>query len=389
MKTCNKCGFTNTDDCLFCEKCGQSLAAPQKKKPKFIWFLIPLVCIIVGLIITAAVLLFVFRDKLPFIGKKKAQAETSISEEIQENTKLDEEESKALQEEEAAKPESGQEQAGADNEDGRPEPEKDEKEDKTVDIDGVDQAYVEVVGTLVERDGSLGVQMPKPSSVCAYDDENEIVQAKDVSYLRIDNDDLEEYIGAEVSIKGKLFARNDRQFMLEVVKLDVQKEADREEGAESGTDAVSGQGTDSDNHHYSLIVADVTWQEAFDDCISRGGYLAQINSEEEYQAVIEMIEAENKQNIHFYLGGRRDIDSREYYWVDKDNELSGELLNPQGNSWASPHWMENEPSFTSEEDQEMYMNMIYYQDNWVLNDVPMDITEYYPGKTGYICEFDE
>lgn len=389
MKTCNRCGFTNTDDCLFCEKCGQSLAAPQKKKPKLLWLLIPLVCIIVGLIITAAVLLFVFRDKLPFIGKEKTQTEATVSEEIQDNTEDNDKESDAPKEQAVPKPENGEEQADLDNEDSQSEPEEDQQEEKTVDIDGVGQAYVEVMGTVVEKDGGLGVQMPQPSSVSAYDDKNEIVQAKDVKYLFVDGDDMEEYIGAEVSIKGKLSARNDRQFMLEVVKLDVQKEAAREESAESGTDAGSGQGTDSGSHHYSLIAADVTWQEAFDDCISRGGYLAQINSEEEYQAVIQMIEAENKQNIHFYLGGRRDIDSREYYWVDKDNELSGEVLNPEGNSWASSHWMENEPSFTSEEDQEMYMNMIYYQDNWVFNDVPMDITVYYPGKTGYICEFDE
>ena len=51
--------------------------------------------------------------------------------------------------------------------------------------------------------------------------------------------------------------------------------------------------------------------------------------------------------------------------------------------------MENEPSFTSEGDMELYMNLVYYQENWVLNDVPADITVYYPGKTGYICEFDE
>lgn len=384
MKTCKNCGFINTDDCLFCEKCGQNLAAPQKEKSKLLWLLIPLACVIVGIIITAAVLLFVFRDKLPFIGNEKAQTAATVSEEIQKNTEDKDEERNASPEQAVQNPESEEEQTGSDNEDSQSEPE----EEKTADIDGVDQAYVEVMGTLVEKDGYLGVQMPKPSSVCAYDAEYEIVQAKDVKYLLIDGDDLEEYIDAEVSIKGKLSARNDRQFVLEVVKVDVQREAAREKSAESGTDAVSGQGTDSDSHHYSLIVADVTWQEAFDDCISRGGYLAQINSEEEYQAVIEMIEAEDKQNLHFYLGGRRDIDSREYYWVDKDNELSGEVLNPEGNSWASSHWMENEPSFTSEEDQEMYMNMIFYQDSWVLNDVPMDITVYYPGKTGYICEFD-
>ena len=81
--------------------------------------------------------------------------------------------------------------------------------------------------------------------------------------------------------------------------------------------------------------------------------------------------------------------SQEYYWVDAWDSFVGEPLNPEGQSWAAGYWMENEPSFTSEGDMELYMNLVHYQENWVLNDVPADITVYYPGKTGYICEFDE
>ena len=389
MKTCRNCGFSNTDDCLFCEKCGQNMAKPQKKS-KRIWILVSLSC---ALLIIAVVLLFTFRDKLPIIGKEQGQTETVASEEIQENAADNEmendlqeqtPESAHLQEQMSG---SGEGPESAVRESGQAESGEEKKADTDVDINGADQAYVQVMGTLEERDGRMALRMKEPSSVCAYNSRNKIIQAEDVEYLLLEGDDLEEHTGAEVLLKGKISAGDNRQFILAVVKVETLKEAAEEECAEQGTD--NGQGADFANHHYSLIAADVTWQEAFDDCISRGGYLAQINSEEEYQSVIQMIEMEDMQNIHFYLGGRRDIDSREYYWVDHGGELSGELLNPDGNSWIAAHWMENEPSFTSEEDQEMYMNMILYQERWVFNDVPMDITVYYPGKTGYICEFDQ
>lgn len=387
MKTCRNCGFINTDDCLFCEKCGQGLAEQQKRKSRLV--LVSAACVLF-LAIGVAVFFFVFRDKLPVSGKKETKTEETVTKKAQ--AEDSDKKSDGLQEEELpAKPENGEGQEGSESEGGRSEDKKEKGAGTEADINGVDQAYVQAAGTIMEQDGSFVLKLPEPCSVCAFNEEDVAVRAEDVTYFMVGSG-MEKYAGAEVSVKGRISARGSGQFVLEVVSVmvDVEKEAaeEREPSARREEEEAAGEETDSGNHHYSLIVADVTWQEAFDDCISRGGYLLQINSEEEYQSVIQMIEAENKQGIHFYLGGRRDIDSREYYWVDKENELSGELLNPDGNAWSSAHWMEQEPSFTSEEDQEMYMNMIFYQDSWVLNDVPMDITVYYPGKTGYICEFD-
>lgn len=149
------------------------------------------------------------------------------------------------------------------------------------------------------------------------------------------------------------------------------------------------QETDYASHRYEICVDDVSWEEAFIACKQKGGYLVRINSEEEFQYVIGLIESSQSQNIHFYLGGRRDVDSKRYYWVNIENMLYGESLNPAAGSWASFHWMENEPSFFSAGDNEVYLNLIYYKEAWVLNDVQSDITEYYSGKTGYICEYDE
>ena len=64
--------------------------------------------------------------------------------------------------------------------------------------------------------------------------------------------------------------------------------------------------------------------------------------------------------------------------MNAENQLVGGMLNPKGIEWTAAYWMEDEPSFVSEEENEMFMNH-----------EPMDITQYYLGKTGYICEMDE
>ncbi|MGN0485490.1 MAG: lectin-like protein [Lachnospiraceae bacterium] len=143
-----------------------------------------------------------------------------------------------------------------------------------------------------------------------------------------------------------------------------------------------------DGHRYKIFVSDVTWQQAFDDCKARGGTLLTIDTETEFQQVTKQIADEGHQDVHFYLGGRRDLNSADYYWVDNKNRFTGISLNPNTKSWSATHWMTGEPSLTSPDGDEMYMNLIFYQNTWVLNDVPADITPFYKGKTGYICEFD-
>ena len=48
---------------------------------------------------------------------------------------------------------------------------------------------------------------------------------------------------------------------------------------------------------------DVTWTQAYQNCLDKGGYLVRINSDEEYQAILQQIGAEDKRNIKFWLGG--------------------------------------------------------------------------------------
>lgn len=147
-------------------------------------------------------------------------------------------------------------------------------------------------------------------------------------------------------------------------------------------------------HRYELIVADKTWSQAYQDCLNRGGYLVRINSDEEYQAILNQIKVEKKDNIKFWLGAKRaSVDSKEYRWVYEDGSLGAEVIN--GNAKYASYWLENEPSFYDESVKmdETCLNMFYLKraNGWIWNDVPNDIlsaVSTYKGTIGYICEYE-
>lgn len=143
-------------------------------------------------------------------------------------------------------------------------------------------------------------------------------------------------------------------------------------------------------HEYEFIIADCTWVEAKQDCLDRGGYLVNIDSQEEYDYILSKIQEQNLQDKVFYLGGGRSIDSNVYYWIDKNNQFTGDSLNFT-DAWCSGNWMANEPSLKDGDTTENIMTMFFYkgENRWVWNDAPNDITQYYSGKTGYICEYED
>lgn len=167
---------------------------------------------------------------------------------------------------------------------------------------------------------------------------------------------------------------------------------ERAEAGEAKTErAEAGEPERTGIHTYRLVLKDCGWQEAAEDCRAMGGYLARIESYEEYAAIVHQIgREEGFYNAHFYLGGRREEGETDYYWVDGDGQKMGKPLN-SADSWAGGAWMKGEPSYVDGEAQELYLNLFCYEKEmaWVLNDVPEDVSAYYPGKTGYICEFEE
>lgn len=144
---------------------------------------------------------------------------------------------------------------------------------------------------------------------------------------------------------------------------------------------------DSAIHRYEYIVEDCSWPEALKKCNEKGGYLAVINSQEEYNYMIQEIEANQLEKIMFFLGATR-VDGEEYYWVGAGGELIEGALN------SAEQWMQNEPSFRDGDTEENVMAMFRYEEEsrWVWNDIPENILQdfsYYSGKIGYICEYNE
>ena len=246
-----------------------------------------------------------------------------------------------------------------------------------IDINAVDHQSVEVSGIVKNNKQQCILELKKKSSVCAYDLTDKVVVADNVKSLIFSNgSNMGEYDGAQVTVNAGISADASGQFVLAVTEVEIDKEY------QDGEDAYL-------HHTYEFIMGDVNWEEAFDDCIRRGGYLARINSEQEFLHVVKLAEDQGMQKIHFYLGGKRGKNRKKYYWVDEKGKDIGKSLNSGNGIWTEDYWMANEPSFSAGGDEEMYMNLIYYQNHWVLNDVPLDITKYYAGQTAYICEYDE
>ncbi len=327
MIVCKNCGYKNQDSSDLCENCGDPLAREEAgKKRRDLLVLIIIAVVALAAVLTAAI--YIFRSIQPGLSETGSSPET---------------------------------------------------EDYTaVDMNGVDNAYITVSGIIAREEEELVLKPAQPVSVCALNAQNQIVKREGVTELLLSGSkQAAGAVGAEVSIRGKLSADGNGEFELQIVEMDIVKEAPAMVQKPSK------------EHGYRLIQADVTWMEAYEDCILRGGHLLQIDSEEEFQKVIKLIQEAGMEDVHFYLGGLRSENSQEYYWVDDNGEQMEPMLNPGGISWAASHWMEEEPSFVSGDDLEMYMNLVYFQGEWVLNDVPADITVYYPGRTGYIVEFDE
>ena len=143
---------------------------------------------------------------------------------------------------------------------------------------------------------------------------------------------------------------------------------------------------------YEVVIGDYTWPQAFSACVSKGGHLLTLDSREEFYTITGMLE--NNQNWRgkvFFIGGRRSTGSRDFYWVDSNDQFYGIPLNDPSN-WTYNIWGAGEPSYTSEGVDETVCGIFKYQGKWILNDEPVNMlttAPEYSGIIGYICEYEE
>ena len=143
-------------------------------------------------------------------------------------------------------------------------------------------------------------------------------------------------------------------------------------------------------HTYQIVVADVAWTEAYNQARNvENGYLVNIDSQEEWDLVMQLIQEQGHGDKIFWIGAMRKGSSYEYYWIDKDGNSVGGSLN------GSSHWLTGEPTYYDNENEidERYVEMFYSSslNQWVWNDTPDDllsIVPYYSGKIAYIIEIE-
>ena len=139
-------------------------------------------------------------------------------------------------------------------------------------------------------------------------------------------------------------------------------------------------------HRYEVIAADFTWQQARDACEARGGYLATITSEEEYQQIAAL--AEESGLRYLWLGGA--LQSVQDDWGD-GSWITGE-------AWSYDNWYPGEPSKQDKDGtEELYLclwNADYNEQplGWTFNDQRADLVTAFPsisGDVGFVCEYEE
>ncbi len=146
-------------------------------------------------------------------------------------------------------------------------------------------------------------------------------------------------------------------------------------------------------HRYELVRMDVTYEQAVAEAAARGGYLARITSEEEFNHVTGMISGQQLANVRFFVAGTRTNGGQDYYWTYPDGTFTGDLIDDPY-SWCGPLWMAGGPSFTDNGRPETAVIIYFYdgEGRFVFNDVSKDYLTYdynYCGYAGFIVEYDQ
>ena len=127
---------------------------------------------------------------------------------------------------------------------------------------------------------------------------------------------------------------------------------------------------------YQLFIEDVSWTEARDRCVEKGGHLVVISDDEELQKVIDLAKSYGVNML----------------WVGC-HRVDGTLVWEMDDQVSVYPWGAGEPSYMDSYDgvYEDYV-MLWNNNGWVYNDSRNDPVADYPGvysgKIAYVCEFE-
>lgn len=362
-KKCPYCGKILDENTNYCIFCGRKLSVPVNPKQSMYKYLCGIaVLVLVFLVVLGSVL----------ISKPTQTKETQSSVTIDQKTNMWEKDNKEADSEEIVAQDS--------NADSGNEVEMLSYEGA---LDAVHQENIIVTGSI---EGGNILLLEETTDICALDENRVPARLNQVYYMQIidetgDDFDLENEVGAKVEMTGTI-EFSDGTPVIFAEKIEVLEEAVQE-------DAI---------HRYEVIVDDCTWEEAYQNCLSMGGYLARINSKEEFDYITKKVVEKEKDysKKQYYVGMRRDVNSDAYYLVNENNELVGDRLDNGYTSWANSLWLSKEPSYydSTLKIEETCVSIFKYKETnkWVMNDIPSNLVVQVPsykGKLGYICEFDK
>ena len=362
-KKCPYCGKILDENTNYCIFCGKKLSVPVNPKQSMYKYLCGIaVLVLVFLVVLGSVL----------ISKPTQTKETQSSVTIDQKTNMWEKDNKEADSEEIVAQDS--------NADSGNEVEMLSYEGA---LDAVHQENIIVTGSI---EGGNILLLEETTDICALDENRVPARLNQVYYMQIidetgDDFDLENEVGAKVEMTGTI-EFSDGTPVIFAEKIEVLEEAVQE-------DAI---------HRYEVIVDDCTWEEAYQNCLSMGGYLARINSKEEFDYITKKVVEKEKDysKKQYYVGMRRDVNSDAYYLVNENNELVGDRLDNGYTSWANSLWLSKEPSYydSTLKIEETCVSIFKYKETnkWVMNDIPSNLViqvPSYEGKLGYICEFDK
>lgn len=146
-------------------------------------------------------------------------------------------------------------------------------------------------------------------------------------------------------------------------------------------------------HTYRFVQEDVTYNLAAARARSMGGYLVRIDSQEEYNTVLEQLRDEQAWGsdvLGYYIGGRRCAAQGCYYLTDQNGKVSTDHFVGNGQDWF---WGPNESSCGIPDSNRTALSIAYNDDleDWYGEDTIEDILTDHPefsGQIGYIVEIE-